>query len=90
MLGKGDPSPQVAFGLALRQARQSAGMSQEALGLEAGVDRNFVSLMETGQNQPTITTVFKLAAALKMRPSQLVERAEAFEIDVRRAVRPRG
>lgn len=66
----------MAFGLALRQARLAAGFSQEGLGLEAGVDRNFISLMETGQNQPTITTLFKLAAALRMRPSELVLLAE--------------
>lgn len=77
MLGADNsPSPAMAFGLALRQARLAAGFSQEGLGLEAGVDRNFISLMETGQNQPTITTLFKLAAALRMRPSELVLLAE--------------
>jgi transcriptional regulator with XRE-family HTH domain len=46
------------------------------LGLESGVQRNFISLIETGQNQPTITTIFKLAQALNLKPSKLVAEAE--------------
>lgn len=45
-------------------------------GLESGVQRNFISLIETGQNQPTITTIFKLAQALNLKPSKLVAEAE--------------
>ena len=56
--------------------RLSAGLSQEKLGLESEVQRNFVSLVETGQNQPTITTIFKLARALGLKPSELVAEAE--------------
>jgi transcriptional regulator with XRE-family HTH domain len=52
-------------------------MSQEQLGLEAGVQRNFISLIETGHNQPTIGTIAKLARALRMKPSELVAAAEA-------------
>jgi transcriptional regulator with XRE-family HTH domain len=33
-------------------------------------------LIETGQNQPTIGTIFKLAAALNVKPSKLVAQAE--------------
>jgi transcriptional regulator with XRE-family HTH domain len=54
----------------------AAGLSQEQLGLESGVQRNFISLIETGQNQPTITTIFKLAHALNVKPSKLVAEAE--------------
>lgn len=70
----GDPSlaPHEAFGRCLRQARRDAGMSQEQLGLEADVQRNFISLIELGQNQPTITTLFKLAKALNVPASSLV------------------
>ncbi|MBK5206058.1 MAG: helix-turn-helix transcriptional regulator [Polaromonas sp.] len=37
-----------------------------------GVQRNFISLIETGQNQPTISAIFKLAAALDIKPSHLM------------------
>ncbi len=70
------PTPQEAFGRVLRQLRQEAGMSQEQLGLESGVQRNFISLIATGQNQPTVTTIFRLAKALNMRPSELIAQVE--------------
>lgn len=50
MPGKVVLQPHVAFGLVLHKLRQSARLSQEQLGLELGVQRNFISLMETGQN----------------------------------------
>jgi transcriptional regulator with XRE-family HTH domain len=76
MLGNALIAPNVALGRALRGLRQAAGLSQEQLGLEAGVQRNFISLIETGRNQPTITTIFKLAGALGMKASELVAAAE--------------
>jgi transcriptional regulator with XRE-family HTH domain len=66
----------VAFGKVLRRHRQAAGLSQEQLGFEAGVQRNFISLIELGQNQPTITTIVKFARALKVPASQLVKETE--------------
>jgi transcriptional regulator with XRE-family HTH domain len=76
MVGKSLVECEMPFGAALRRLRLAAGMSQERLGLEAGVQRNFISLIETGQNQPTITTIAKLARALGMRASELVAEAE--------------
>lgn len=76
MSGNTPISPQEAFGQVLRRYRLAAGLSQEQLGLESGVQRNFISLIETGQNQPTIGTVFRLAGALRIKPSKLVSDAE--------------
>ena len=76
MVGRSSFESELQFGAALRRLRLAAGMSQERLGLEAGIQRNFVSLIETGQNQPTITTIAKLAKALGMRASELVAEAE--------------
>lgn len=76
MLGTYPISPHEAFGQVLRKHRLSAGLSQEQLGLESGVQRNFISLIETGQNQPTITTIFKLASALDVKPSKLIAESE--------------
>lgn len=52
-------------------------MSQEALGIAAGVQRNAISSYELGEQQPTITTVFRLSRALQVRPNELVELVEA-------------
>ena len=66
----------MAFGKVLRAVRKEAKLSQEQLALSAGVERNFVSLIERGINQPTIRVVFELAAALNMSPARLVELTE--------------
>ncbi len=76
MSGNAPIPPHAAFGLVLRKHRLAAGLSQEQLGLESGVQRNFISLIETGQNQPTITTIFKLAGALGLKASKLLIETE--------------
>lgn len=64
---------QKAFGRELRRLRMSRGISQEKLALECGLDRTFISLLERGQRQPSLTTVFVLAEALDIAPSQMVK-----------------
>jgi transcriptional regulator with XRE-family HTH domain len=64
------------FGQVLREQRISRDLSQEELALAADVDRTFVSQMERGIRQPTITTLMKLAGALGIQPSTLVIRME--------------
>lgn len=62
----------LAFGKVLRRRRVEAGFTQEQLAHEAELQRNYVSLMERGINQPTITTLIKLAtpqAAPQLRSS---------------------
>lgn len=63
---------EVAFGRVLRAKRKEGGLSQESLALEAGIDRNFVSLMERGLNQPSLSTIFKICKALNLDPSDLM------------------
>jgi transcriptional regulator with XRE-family HTH domain len=62
--------------MALRQKRKEFGYTQEQLAHEADVQRNYVSLIERGINQPTITVIFKLAIALKCSPSSLISDVE--------------
>lgn len=68
----------LAFGKVLREQRKRAGLTQEKLALEADVQRNYVSLIERGVHQPTLPMIFKLAAALKCKPSALVADVEAL------------
>ena len=51
-----------------------------ALALSAELQLNYIGLMELGQNQPTITTIFKLADALGIEPSKPMDLVEK-EID---------
>jgi transcriptional regulator with XRE-family HTH domain len=66
----------TVFGQVLREQRLSRELSQEELALAADVDRTFVSQMERGIRQPTITTLIKLAGALGIQPSTLIVRME--------------
>ncbi|HEY8101768.1 MAG TPA: helix-turn-helix transcriptional regulator [Burkholderiaceae bacterium] len=68
--------PAIAFGLVLRRLRKEAGLTQEKLALDAGIDRNFVSLIERGINQPTIRILFKLADILQIQPSKILRQVE--------------
>jgi DNA-binding XRE family transcriptional regulator len=68
--------PEKAFGQALREIRTGKEISQEQLGLDAGFDRTYISLVERGINSPTIRTVVKLAGVLKVAPSKIVVRME--------------
>ena len=74
--------PSELFGKVLRGARKSKGMTQEQLALNAGVERNFVSLIERGVNQPTIRVLFRLAAALGTPASELIRRVEQEILDL--------
>ena len=70
--------PAAAFGAALRQRRLRASLTQEALALEAGVERVFISWIENGRKQPTFQTMVKLSRALNCSASELVADAEGF------------
>jgi len=64
--------PEEAFGLVLRDLRRERAMSQEALALESQLDRTFISLLERGLRQPSLTTIFQLARTLGLLPEDLV------------------
>lgn len=66
------------FGKVLRELRESNQLSQEKLAEYCELDRTYISMLERGLRQPTITTIFKLAKALKITPSQLIEKVEVL------------
>lgn len=70
------PSQLEAFGLIIRRARRDLGLSQEGLAARAGLDRTYVSGLERGRRNPTLTTQVKLAHALGRALSDLVREAE--------------
>jgi transcriptional regulator with XRE-family HTH domain len=53
-------------------------MSQERLGLESGVHRNYIGGIERAERRPSVTTLARLAEALDMRPSELLALAESL------------
>lgn len=68
--------PIKAFGLVVREMRKARGFSQEALADEARLDRTFISQLETGSKQASLTTIFRLAAALQVGASELLRQVE--------------
>lgn len=47
-------------------------MSQETLALESQLDRTFISLLERGLRQPSLTTILQLAKPLGVSPEHLM------------------
>lgn len=66
-----------AFGAVLRSLREARSLSQEQLAFEAGLNRQFVSLLELGQRSPSLQTIYKLARGLSLTGSELLAHVEA-------------
>lgn len=47
-------------------------MSQEALAVDAGIDRSYVGRIERGVENPTVETLDKLAQALEVPAAELL------------------
>jgi transcriptional regulator with XRE-family HTH domain len=71
-------SPTQAFGQAVREARHQRCMTQDDAALNSGIDRAFFGHVERGTKAPTLRTVWRVARALDVRPSELIARAEAI------------
>lgn len=69
--------PEIAFGRVLRELRKGRRLSQEALALESGMERNYVSLLELGRNSASVKMIFKLAPALGISVAEFMSMVEA-------------
>lgn len=56
----------------VRTLRKASGLSQEALALEAELDRTYISQVERAKRNVTIEVLERLAAALETTPDQLI------------------
>jgi transcriptional regulator with XRE-family HTH domain len=57
----------------LRRLRLETGWSQEDFAFECGIHRTYISGLERGVRNPTITVLDKIAKALKISPAVLLE-----------------
>lgn len=69
-------SYQAAFGSTLQTLRLKQNLSQAELALSSQLDRTFISLLERGIRQPTLTTIFQLSDGLNIKPSELILEVE--------------
>lgn len=63
-------------GKAISKARQNKGITQEVLSGLADIGRTHLSAIERGERKPTLETLWRIAMALDMRPSELVGKIE--------------
>ncbi|WP_424547011.1 helix-turn-helix domain-containing protein [Shinella zoogloeoides] len=68
----------LAVGREIARFRNARRMSQEQLAELAGLHRNYVSLVERGQRNPKLKTLFMIAEALSTTPSELLANIPAL------------
>ena len=64
------------LGLRVQQLRQAKGWSRDEFAHRANLHRTYVSGVERGIRNPTITVLEKLAAGLEIKLSELVDLEE--------------
>ena len=60
----------------IRSLRKAKGISQDVLSGFAGIARTHLSMIENGTKQANFETIWKIAGALEMQPSELVAKIE--------------
>ncbi len=80
-MGTGKTSASIlrAFGVALRARREALSLSQEELAFRSEVHRTYISELERGIKNPSLTTLEKLATALGTSKTVLVRETERRE-----------
>ena len=73
------PYNRKAFGIVISRLRTEKGMSQESLSAFAGIARSHLTMLENGRKTARLDTVFNLADALGVKPSELIRMVEEDE-----------
>jgi transcriptional regulator with XRE-family HTH domain len=64
------------LGHLIKRRRTELGISQEELGLRADLDRTYISGLERGVRNPSLTALVSLASGLGISVSNLLENLE--------------
>jgi transcriptional regulator with XRE-family HTH domain len=77
---EGDSSLRIEkiFGQILRKHRTINKLSQEKLSQECGLDRSYISLLERGLRQPTLTTILLLSKTLNTTAAAFIHDVEVL------------
>lgn len=62
----------IKLGQAVRAARKTRGLSQEALADAAGIDRSHLGKIERGERNVTIMNIARVSAALNVSASDIL------------------
>lgn len=60
------------FGQKMQKVRKEKGITQEALAAKLSMHRTYIGLIERGERNPTIRTLYKIAKALEVSASDLL------------------
>jgi len=60
------------FGLRVRKLREDRGYSQESFAERVEIHRTYVGGIERGERNPTLTMIYRIARALKVKPARLL------------------
>ncbi len=63
----------VKVGQNVKRLRKEKGFSQEQFAFEADLHRTYISDIERGNRNPTVTVLEKIAIALDVKPGKLLE-----------------
>lgn len=66
----------VHFGEILRRLRLARGWTITKLAQRSGLNAGYVSLLEKGGNEPSLTTIFELAEVLNVEAAEIVREME--------------
>ena len=64
------------FGIVMRKLRKARNLSQEGLAFNSDLDRTYISMLERGLRQPCLQTITRIARALGIKPSGLLQLVE--------------
>lgn len=67
---------QKRFGVRVRRARQACKLTQEEVADAAELDRSYVGQVERGERNISLVNIHKIARALHVQPSDLVDSSE--------------
>jgi transcriptional regulator with XRE-family HTH domain len=65
-----------AFGKVLVELRKHQQVSQQEVADNCGIERAYISRLERGLFQPTITIIFKIADYFEKSPAEIIQRVD--------------
>jgi transcriptional regulator with XRE-family HTH domain len=65
--------PKKLVGMRIRELRLAKGVSQEALADQAGLHRTYMGSVERGERNISLENIVRIAHALRVQPSILLE-----------------
>lgn len=65
----------TGLGTVIREVRSKSKLSQEALAVDAEIDRSYIGGIERGEHNLTLINLNRIATALGTKPSKLLQAA---------------